>query len=287
MEKSMRRKAYAKITLALHAIKREDGKTHFDNVIVPIDLFDVITLKKSSVMQLRTDKDYLPLDKRNTVYKAVSAMKRAYDISDNFNIKIIKNIPAQSGLGGGSADAAAIINMLDEMYSLQMSRESKIDIARTIDEDTPFCLFNEPARVQGIGDVVTPIALKQKLYYLVIKPAFGISTKRFLNKFKDHSDEVHNIERMLHACELGEYDSIMNARYNALQSTVIDHYPKVSRIIKSLEACGLDGVCMSGSGTSIVGFGKDIATVRKAYEELALKYPFAKYGVINAQDVIK
>ncbi|HZJ87425.1 MAG TPA: 4-(cytidine 5'-diphospho)-2-C-methyl-D-erythritol kinase, partial [Erysipelothrix sp.] len=98
----MRRKAYAKITLSLYAYR--DGDTlKFKNVIVPIDLFDVVYLEKNETMEISTNKSFLPNDKRNTVYLALDILKKKYNIQDNFKVKIVKNIPAQSGLGGGSS----------------------------------------------------------------------------------------------------------------------------------------------------------------------------------------
>ncbi|AMC92467.1 4-diphosphocytidyl-2C-methyl-D-erythritol kinase [Erysipelothrix larvae] len=283
----MRRKAYAKVTLTLQLVKRDREGVHFDNVIVPIDLFDMVYLDVADKMMLQTNKDYLPLDQRNTVYHAIMLMKERYNITDNFSVRIVKNIPAQAGLGGGSADAAAIIHLIDEKYNLNLTLDEKIDIGRQIDEDTPFCLVNKPARVQGIGDVIQPIPLNIDLHYLIVKPPYGISTKRFLKRIQTFEHDAVITESMIQACKDGDYQTIIVNRINEMQKNVLAYYPKLKNVIHRLEKLGLDGICMSGSGTSIVGFSQDIETVRIAYERIALKYPFVKYGTIKAQDMVE
>lgn len=277
----MRRKAYAKLTLYLHAEKRVDNLLHFRNVIVPIDLFDMVYLDKSETMHIETDKKYLPNDKRNTVYKAISIMKERYSIKDNFKVRIIKNIPAQSGLGGGSADAACVINMLNEMYELKLSREELIDVAREIDEDTPFCLFNEPALVEGIGDVLTPIEMDFDLYYLLIKPGFGTSTKSFLKRFDRFEETSEGVEKTIEALASANEKDLYDLVHNDFQKPVTKKNSKLRKVSKQLNELGLEGICMSGSGTSIYGLTRDITLAQEAFQKIVFQYPFVKYGRIK------
>lgn len=280
----MRKKAYAKITLYLHAEKRIDKMLHFKNIIVPIDLFDMVYLDKHETMHIETDKTYLPNDKRNTVFKALMIMKRQFNLEDNFKVRIVKNIPAQAGLGGGSADAACVIRMIDEMYQLNLTDEALIDIARQIDEDTPYCLFNQPMVVEGIGDVLTPLNLDMDLYYLIIKPSFGVSTKSFLKRFKDFTD-LKMFNRCLEAIHTNDYESLVENTHNDFQRPVIKRNTRLKKVVRILEKQGLEGVCMSGSGTSIYGLSNNKEKVMEAYEALVLDYPFVKYGkILKAHD---
>lgn len=277
----MYRKAYAKLTLYLHAEKRIDKLLHFRNVIVPIDLFDMIYLDKHDTMHIETDKKYLPNDKRNTVYKAITIMKEKYGIADNFKVRIIKNIPAQSGLGGGSADAATIINMLNEMYDLKLTRTELISIGRQIDEDTPFCLFNEPSLVEGIGDVLTPIEMDTQLYYVLIKPGFGTSTKSFLKRYDTFSETSDGVDEMVRAIESGNVDDIYSLVHNDFQKPVSKKNSRLKKVVRQLKDLGLNGICMSGSGTSIYGLTEDIEVAQRAFEKIVFEYPFVKYGRIK------
>lgn len=281
MERSMRKKAYAKITLSLYAYQ-DHGGLKFKNVIVPLDLFDMVYLEKSETMLVSTNKAYLPNDRRNTVYRMIDLIKSRFQIEDNFKVHIVKNIPAQSGLGGGSTNAATVLNMLNDMYGLNLSDNEKMEIASQIDEDTPYCVFNRPSLVEGIGEILTPIDLNVDLYYLLVKPSFGVSTKTFLRRFNDFDTHYDYIsDAMAKACTAGSYGDIVANRYNSFQKKVVDNYPKMIAVIDRLESLGLDAVGMSGSGTCVVGFAKDQETVMKLYERVVFDYPFVKYGVIK------
>lgn len=276
----MHRRAYAKVTLCLHVEKRVNEDLYFKNITVPIDLFDMVYLDKSEVLTIESNKLYIPNDNRNTVYKAIQLMKQRYHITDNFRVKIVKNIPAQSGLGGGSANAACVIRMIDEMYSLNLSREELIDVAKEIDEDTPYCLFNEPAIVGGIGEELIPIVFPFELYYLLIKPKYGISTKRFMKMFKNFSDDS-KFKECLKAMQEADYDLLVRNMSNDFQQTATTKIKEFRRILNSLKKGKLQGITMSGTGSSVFGVTKDIESLRSYYEEVCLKHAFVKYGRIN------
>lgn len=281
----MRRKAYAKITLYLEVKDRIDGLLQFRNIIVPIDVFDMVYLDVHETMHIETNKSYLPNDRRNTVYKAIELMKEKYNIKDNFKVSIVKNIPAQSGLGGGSADAACVINMLNEKYQLNMSRQELIDIASQIDEDTAFCLFNQPALVEGYGEIVTPIPFNAEFYYVIVKPGYGVSTKSFLKKYSDFIDQDVSRKKLEKAMAAGNPEEIMPLTHNDFQITVTKKRKDLNKVVNQLKSLGLEGVCMSGSGTSIYGFTTDKEKAIKIYEKLVFKYPFLKYGKISGKQL--
>lgn len=276
----MRKKAYAKLTLYLHAKDRKDGVLHFQNITVPIDLFDMVYLDKHETMHIETDKTYLPNDKRNTVYKTLMILKRTYKISDNFKVRIVKDIPAQSGLGGGSADAAAVIHMINDMYQLQMSDQAMIDVAAQIDEDTPFCLFNRPMIVEGGGEILTPVKLDLDLFYLIVKPGFGVSTKSFLKKFDNFQDPL-GFHQVLEGIETNNYHQIVDHTHNDFQRAVIKRNGRLRKVIRTLKEGDLEGVCMSGSGTTIYGLTQDLSKAMTLYNKIVFDYPFVKYGRIG------
>lgn len=282
MEHSMmREKAYAKITLSLYAYWDEDV-LKFKNVIVPIDLFDMVYLDKHETMEITSNKKFLPNDKRNTVYLALDILKKKYKIKDNFKVHIVKNIPAQSGLGGGSSNAATIINMFDKMYQLNMSLEDKMSVAEMIDEDTPYCIQSKPATVEGIGEIVTPFEMKETYHYLLVKPGFGVSTKSFLKKFKDTDPAFEfNMEHMKVACIEGNFEDILKYRYNSFEKTVGKRSNRMASVIKRFEKMGLEGVGMTGSGSCVYGLSKDKDKVMELFEKISIKYPFVKYGSIR------
>lgn len=276
----MRRKAYAKLTLSLYAYW-ENQQLKFKNVIVPIDLFDVLYLEKHHAMEISTNKSFLPNDKRNTVYKTLEILKQKYQIQDNFKVHIVKNIPAQSGMGGGSSNAAAIIHMIDEMYDLKMSLQDKLEVAKLIDEDTPYCVISKPSTVEGIGEIIEPFSLNMDLYYVLIKPAFGVSTKSFLKKFDDTDIRFeYSMDKMKKACLEHDYETLIETRYNSFENTVIDRFDQMTQVINRLESLGLDGVGMSGSGSTVYGLSQSKEVVMDIFEKIVYDYPFVKYGKI-------
>lgn len=277
----MHRKAYAKLTFHLQVVGREGKKLQFQNLTVPIDLFDMVYVAKSPEMTIKTDKSYLPNDRRNTVYQAVTLMKNKYHIKDNFEITIRKNIPAQSGLGGGSADAAAVIQILNQMYALKMSDKEKIAIARQIDEDTPFCLFNRPSLVEGIGDILTPLRYHaEPLYYLLVKPPKGVSTKRFMRKYHSFQRNNEHLFKMAEAFENGQYKMMTSYLHNDFMDLVREKNKYIQKIEKDFEKLGLNAYTMSGSGSSVFAVSKSLEEVQRAQQKLVFEYPFVKYGRI-------
>lgn len=276
----MRKKAYGKISLYLQVLDRKNGNLQFRNILFPLDLFDMVYLEKSEVLEIETDKHFLPNDRRNTVFRAVELMKEKYKIKDNFKIKIVKNIPAQSGLGGGSADAAAVICMINEVYQLNLSDDDLIDVARRIDEDTPFCLFNKPAIVSEEGSGIEFINTKMEMYYVLIKPKYGTSTKRFMKKFNYFNNDDYKFDECLSAIESNDFERLIENTHNDFQKTVEMKNKSLNKAIRQLNDLGLEGVCMSGSGTGVYGLTQDVELARKIHKKLAFKYPFVKYGKI-------
>ena len=276
----MRKKAYGKISLYLQVLDRKNGNLQFRNILFPLDLFDMVYLEKSEVLEIETDKHFLPNDRRNTVFRAVELMKEKYKIKDNFKIKIVKNIPAQSGLGGGSADAAAVICMINEVYQLNLSDDDLIDVASEIDEDTPFCLFNKPAIVSEAGSGIEFINTEMEMYYVLIKPKYGTSTKRFMKKFNHFNDDDYKFNECLSAIESNDFEGLIKNTHNDFQKTVEMKNKSLNKAIRQLNDLGLKGVCMSGSGTGVYGLTQDVELARKIHKKLAFKYPFVKYGKI-------
>ena len=276
----MRKKAYAKLSLYLQVMERKNGNLQFRNILYPLDLFDMVYLEKSETLEIETDKKFLPNDKRNTVYRAVVLMKVKYNIKTNFKIRIVKNIPAQSGLGGGSADAAAVIRMIDELCELNLSDKELISVAKKIDEDTPFCLFNRPAIVSKEGSEIDFINTNLEMYYVLIKPKYGTSTKRFMKKFNKFNKEDKVFNQCLSAIESNNFNNLVMNTHNDFQKTVELKNKNINRAIQQLNDLGLEGVCMSGSGTAVYGLTQDVELARKIHSKLAFKYPFVKYGKI-------
>ena len=118
----MRQRAYAKINLSLDVIRRrEDGYHDLEMIMVPVNLYDTLDFQFADQMKIISNVRYLPMDKRNTIIKAVEILREEFGFRENFEIVLKKHIPTQAGLAGGSADGAAVIRALNRMLGLGMN----------------------------------------------------------------------------------------------------------------------------------------------------------------------
>jgi 4-diphosphocytidyl-2-C-methyl-D-erythritol kinase len=273
----MKTKAYAKLNLYLDVVrKRVDGYHDLEMVMVPIDLFDVLEINIAEDMIMECDKTYIPLDERNTVIKAYHLMKKTFKIQDHHHIRLVKNIPAQAGLAGGSTDGAAVIRMFNEMYRLDLTDQQMIDLAIQVGADVPFCLFETTAKVEGVGEIITPLKRTLDFYLFLIKPKFGISTKALFEQFKINNDKGKSFESMVHALESDDYAGLCSSIYNRLQQEAVRANPQIGRIVSELLDFGFDCAAMTGSGSVIYGITKDEDLVNRAVDAFVFKYPFVK-----------
>ncbi len=273
----MKRKAYGKLNLGLNVLrKREDGYHDLRMIMVPVDLFDTVEIVESNQLTIQSNKYYLPNDDKNTVYKAVKVMHQRYDTPTNFQIKLVKNIPTQAGMAGGSADAACVINMLNDMYSLNLTQDELIEVGLKIGADVPFCLFNKPALVTGIGEKLEFLNIDTNFHLFLVKPSFGVSTKKLFENLEIKEASVLEFEELLDGLQTGNYDKIQRNIINDLQPQAINEHPEIQKIIDELVHFGFDNACMTGAGSVVFGITQDENLTRKAVEQFYLKYPLVK-----------
>ena len=173
--KTLRIKAAAKLNFSLDILGiRPDGYHEMDMVMQTIDLFDDAELSKAGTISVFSDGS--PDGPENLAWKAAEAFFRAAKRSGGARIRLTKRIPAQAGMAGGSADAAAVLIGLNALYDARLSPEALRDAGLSVGADVPYCLIGGTARVRGIGEIVEPMPLFLSGYLVVAKPAIGIST---------------------------------------------------------------------------------------------------------------
>ena len=273
----MKRKAYAKLNLGLKVLgKRNDGYHDLSMIMVPIDLFDSVELIPADRLSIETDKWYLPLDKHNTVYQALQIMHETYATPLNYHVKLVKNIPTQAGLAGGSSDAACVINLLDEAHQLNLSMQQKIQVGKRIGADVPFCLFEKPALVSGIGDELTFFKINTPFYLFLVKPNFGISTKQLFQAYQLNAKPDDRLDKLLEGLQTNQYELVTRSLVNDLQAAANQVNPQIDRICQELVAFGFDQACMTGSGSVVFAMTQDEALVHQAVKHFVKLYPFVK-----------
>ena len=275
----MKIKAYAKINLSL-AVKGILPNGYHDLFMVNsrIDLFDTISIKKSKKERFVMNKDLCPVEK-NIGYKAMLLVKEKFNIDNNYSIYITKRIPSGAGLGGGSADAAAIIQGILKLENIAYHNEDLIDIATKLGADVPYCLYKEKCIVTGIGEKIQKIDLKKEYLVLLASPALSFSTKQIFDNYKQTQAEA-NIEALLsHIKEPTKY------LFNDLELAVKELYPeyKLDEIKSEMNEHGAVASLMTGSGSSIYGLFEltDKSKIKDCMKSIKNKWPDISLTIIK------
>lgn len=269
--------AYAKINLTLNVVKkREDGYHELEMIMVPLTLHDTVTIEKSDQDSFTCNHEDLVMDESNTVCKAVELMRETYQLKDHFKIHIHKRIPMQAGLAGGSADAAAVLRGLNKLCELQIDIAALSMLGKQIGADVPYCVYQTPAVVKGIGEHVTPFPIAMAFSILLVKPQAGVPTGKAFSMIDfttcEHPD-YHIVEQAL---KNQEYEAFCAGLGNTLEQTAFQIVPAIKELKAELTAFGFDAVLMSGSGSTVFAITRDQGLLERAYQKLA-KEPYFVY----------
>ena len=258
----MQVEARAKINLALDVVKRMDNGYHsLDMIMAPISISDEIDVEKNEVDEVICEGMKLP--ENNTVSKMIQVLKDTYHLNSCFKVSIKKHIPAQAGLGGGSADAAAVCKAILKMEGIEETEENLYEITKQVGADVPFCIHDKWARVKGI-DVV------------VVKPEFGISTANAFSKWKESRPFHPDVDLVESSIREKNMDLLYQTMANALEPIAFEIEPELNQVKMDMEDAGLVRILMSGSGSSMLGFSVDEDVISSAYEQLKEKYDFVE-----------
>lgn len=272
-------KAYAKINLALNVLNKEGDYHQLDMIMIPLELHDSIDISILPPIYetyVTCDNFSLETNEYNLASIAIRKMKEHFNIKKSFRVHIHKSIPMSAGLAGGSSNAAAVIRSIISLCKLKPTREEIIALGKEIGADVPFCLFNEPSRAQGIGEVLSPIKVNKKYYVVLIKPERGLSTKKVFAKFDELENEKNeaNVEGVIDALESGDLTSLAENMGNDLEKASISLMPEIKELKDKLKADGYQAVMMSGSGSSVFILTdsklKAVATEKK-YDKLGYR----------------
>ncbi len=278
-------KAYGKINLTLEVLGlREDGYHEIRSIMQNVELHDKLYFDSSDDgdIHLSGNNDKLKYDKNNLIYKAAVVLKEYTQTIVGANIYLEKNIPIEAGLAGGSADAAATLIGLNELWKLDLSMDRLMMLGASIGSDVPFCLLGDTALVEGRGEKVNSILSPVMEKLLIVKPDFGASTRLIYQKFDEVLKEnaPNYTELMIKSIESNsDYKKYL---HNDLEKVTTKLYPEVHSILeKMLEKC--DYALMSGSGPTCFAFGSD-DVINLLYDSFKAKYDdvyttsFKQYG---------
>ncbi len=280
----MKERAYAKINLCLDVVgKREDGYHDLKMIMVPINFYDVLEMEFAPETTLELNRDYLPINDKNTIIKAIHIMQKKYNITEEFCCRLEKHIPTRAGLAGGSADAAAAIRMINRMCNLHLTKDEMIAVGKEVGADVPFCILNRPAFVEGIGEKITTFSCSPDFYLLLIKPRKGVSTAEAFH-IVDEQEGIHpDCKAMQEALEYNDYDSIISSLGNSMENAAMILVPEIRKAKQDLLDLGFDGVLMSGSGSTVFGITKDVELLDRSIDILKKKRYFVRKTTVHTR----
>ena len=280
----MKERAYAKINLCLDVVgKREDGYHDLKMIMIPINFYDVLEMEFAPDTTLELNRDYLPINDKNTIIKAIHIMQEKYNITEEFCCRLEKHIPTRAGLAGGSADAAAAIRMINRMCNLHLTKDEMIAVGKEVGADVPFCILNRPAFVEGIGEKITTFSCSPDFYLLLIKPRKGVSTAEAFH-IVDEQEGIHpDCKAMQEALEYNDYDSIISSLGNSMENAAMTLVPEIRKAKQDLLDLGFDGVLMSGSGSTVFGITKDVELLDRSIDILKKKKYFVRKTTVHTR----
>ena len=279
--KKLNLKANAKVNLTLSVLgKREDGYHLIDTVMQNISLCDRITISPSKQLTV-ISKNTEIAEEDNIIYKAAKLFFEETKINNGAKIKLIKNIPYPAGLGGGSADAAAVLLGLDKLYNTNLSYQKLCEMALMLGADVPFFIKGGAMRAEGIGEVLSELVPLKNGYFVLAKAGNKPSTKEMYQKLDEKQPISVNTDLVISALEKDDLKLLSQNLNNAFQSIWEDN-PIKDRLLNSDALC----VSLSGSGPTFFALFQNKKAAKSLYKELKnenIEAYFAKPVAVGAE----
>lgn len=267
------KKAYAKVNLGLDVIRRrEDGYHEVRMIMQTVGICDVLTFTRQERpgIVVTTDKEELPGDESNLIYKAARLVTETCSVREGIKIELQKRIPMAAGMAGGSTDAAAVFHGMNEMFGLGMDEDEMCALGVKIGADIPYCVRGGTALAEGIGEILTKLPDAPACVVLVAKPDIDVSTKYVYENLHAESLEYHpDIDGMRAAIEEGDLRGMAERMGNVLETVTVNAYPVIREIKEVMKKSGAWNALMSGSGPTVFGIFGEEEKARKAYNEIA------------------
>jgi 4-diphosphocytidyl-2-C-methyl-D-erythritol kinase len=242
----------AKINLGLNIVsKRPDGYHNIETVFYPVKLYDALEIVPAGTGSTTFTQTGIPIDgdpQKNLVLKAYQLLKVEYALPE-IDIYLQKNIPFGAGLGGGSADAAFMLKLLNDFAGLQLSVTQLEEQASQIGADCPFFIQNRPVFAEGTGNIFTPVDLSLQGYYLaLVKPDIHVSTQEAYARVKPQRPK-ESIQDII----LSPVDTWKDRLVNDFEAGIFSLFPEIAKIKQQMYDSGALYAGMSGSGSSVFG----------------------------------
>ncbi|MBR5157096.1 MAG: 4-(cytidine 5'-diphospho)-2-C-methyl-D-erythritol kinase [Clostridia bacterium] len=249
--------AHAKINLSLDVLsRRPDGYHEVSMVMHQVELADTVKLVKKDVklINLTSNSAQIPLDERNIAYKAAELLFDRFNLDCGFDIYIEKNIPIAGGMAGGSTDAAAVLCLINDACSLNLSKEQLMKIGLELGADVPYCIFSKPALAEGIGEKISEISGLPSCKILLVNPGVEVSTKEVYETIDSYQNDERVDNKSLISCLSDKnLPGAVSYMKNVMQPVSSKMCPQITDIIEKIRSLGAIHAMMSGSGATCFG----------------------------------
>ncbi len=278
MSVTLQEAAYAKINLTLDVLgRREDGYHDLKSVMQTISIRDDIELEVGTgkPWSLTCDKEGIPQDETNLAWKAA---KLYCEITgkdpQGLSIRITKRIPVEAGMGGGSADAAAVLRALNRHFDYPLSLYALAELGAQVGSDVPFCVVGGTCLVEGRGERLRKLPDLPETLFVVCKPDFSVSTPVLYKKL----DETAIARRPDHtameaAIAKGDMEQITQNICNVFEPVVTAEHLELNYIKSIMNSYGVVGYAMTGSGSAVFGIVSSFEYAAVVCSMLKENYP--------------
>jgi 4-diphosphocytidyl-2-C-methyl-D-erythritol kinase len=243
-----------KINLGLNIVaKRTDGYHDLETVFYPVYLKDILeVIQEADFKYSSTGLQINGKEGDNLCVKAYKILKKDFPQLPNVHIHLHKVIPMGAGLGGGSADGAFLLTLLNKKFHLDLTEEQLINYALQLGSDCPFFIINKPCFATGRGEQLKPIHLDLSSYHLVlVNPGIHVSTKAAFSQLMPHSPANCITEVITKPVET--WKGLLK---NDFEETVFKLHPEVKAVKEELYKKGAEFASMTGTGSTVYGFFK-------------------------------
>jgi len=256
--------APAKINLWLEILaKRRDGYHELSSLMLPIAVYDEIELEpKGQDITIVCDHPEVPENETNLAWRAAQAYLLRIRRRIGLRIRLQKNIPVGAGLGGGSADAAAVLLALNRLFDQHFNELQLGEMAFDLGADVPFFIHQKPALATGIGENLEYVSGVPEYPLVLIKPALSVSTAWVYQRLK----LTRGVSRIKISAFLARPWRLQDFIENDLESVTLNEYPLLSKIKQWMIVQGARGALMSGSGPTVFGIFAEMGEAERVGE---------------------
>lgn len=270
--------AYAKLNLTLDVLgKREDGYHDLQSVMQTISIRDdvEIDIGTGKPWKLLCSQEGIPTDETNLAWKAAKVYCDAMKKDPNgLEIRILKRIPSGAGMGGGSADAAAVLRALNRYYGEPLSVFALAELGAQVGSDVPFCVVCGTAMVEGRGERLRKLPDMPDCIFVVVKPAFSVSTPELYKKIDSVAIANRpNNKAMETALLAGDLEKVAQNVCNVFDPVVTEDHLELNYIKSLLHQYGAVGYQMTGSGSAVFAIVSEFEVAAVLCNMLKANYP--------------